>query len=423
MISAPNSPSSERDGAVSTPPISGRGPDAKIASDAVATKLLADFNRVFGRRPDAIAAAPGRIEFVGNHTDYNRGPVIGAAIDRETFVAVARRADDRWRFASDIDGDRLVDLPGTDLCPQQGDSAWVNYPLGVLHALTNAGAISLKGLDLLVTSTLPVGSGLSSSAALELATAFAVLELTGTSLPLERIVALCRQAENEFVGVPCGILDQAVSAYGQRDHLVFIECAAPSFATLPLPRGVHFWVFNTHTKHALVNGLYAERHRECFDGAKALGVPFLAEASPELLADSPGRMTDVVRRRAQHVIGEIARVRQCRALLRTGDMTGIGRILTASHASSRSLFENSTPELDFLVAALAAMPDVFGARLTGGGFGGAVLAVTNDDFGAEAAETVAQAYREKFNARPDVLHLRSGDGARVLRSNHTVPAA
>jgi len=228
------------------------------------------------------------------------------------------------------------------------------------------------------------------------------------------LVQAARRAENEFVGVPCGILDQAVSGFGRKDHLVFIDCRGPRIEAVPLPAEAHFWIFNTHTRHALVDGLYAARNRECLAAARALGVAQLADATPGWFAARAGGLGDVEARRARHVIEEIARVDAAMAALRAGDLAALGRLLTASHGSSRRWFENSTAELDFLVDTLAAMPHVHGARLTGGGFGGAVLALTDGVFGAAAAEGVAAAYAGRFGARPEVLHARRGAGAELL---------
>jgi galactokinase len=232
------------------------------------------------------------------------------------------------------------------------------------------------------------------------------------------VVKIGRHAENHFVGVPCGILDQGVSGFGQKDHLVYIDCRGPDFSTVPLPAGVSFWIFNTHTKHALIDGLYAARHRECMEAARGLGVAQLVELTPEQLAADIGRLPPVEAKRARHIVEEIARVHAVVAALQAGDLAEVGRLLTASHRSSQTWFENSTPELDFLVDALVGVPGVLGARLTGGGFGGAVMALVDDRFDAAAADKVARAYADKFGAAPDVLPMHTGDGAEVI-----VPAA
>ncbi|HEX2100964.1 MAG TPA: galactokinase, partial [Candidatus Synoicihabitans sp.] len=272
-----------------------------------------------------------------------------------------------------------------------------------------------EGFDYVAVSDLPTGAGLSSSAAIELASALAFLALTGQDAPRETVVKIGRYAENHFVGVPCGILDQGVSGYGEKNHLVFIDCRGPKFSTVPLPPDVHFWIFNTHTKHALVDGLYAARHRECIEAARELGVELLADASLARLEAAKERLGDVRYRRARHVIEEIARVAQASDALQRGDLRAVGGALTASHRSSQHLFENSTPELDFLVDQLVGVRGVFGARLTGGGFGGAVMALTDANFAEGDAAAVKQAYQAKFGSSPDVLHMQTGPGAAYVR--------
>ncbi len=376
-------------------------------------ELINLFQKTYGRLPEVIARAPGRIEFIGNHTDYNGGAVLGAAIDRGVGVALARRDDGKRNFASGQKGG-MVRLGAADVARQIGDDAWVNYPLGVLVALPEFGLKAPEGFDYLALSDLPTGAGLSSSAAIELASALVYLAATGQQPARETVVKVGRHAENHFVGVPCGILDQGVSGFGLKDHLVAIDCRGPKFSTVPLPAGAHFWIFNTHTKHALVDGLYATRHRECMEAAQGLGVGLLADVSVDTLRAAEGRLAPVVFKRARHVVEEIARVSQTHAALQARDLAAVGQLLTASHRSSQTLFENSTVELDFLVDQLVRAPRVFGARLTGGGFGGAVMALTAADFSAEDAKKVAEAYAASFGAAPDILHTQTGDGAALL---------
>ena len=290
----------------------------------------------------------------------------------------------------------------------------MNYPLGVLAALPEFGVAAPAGFDFLAMSNLPSGAGLSSSAAIELASALAFLEMAGARPARETVVKIGRHAENHFVGVPCGILDQGVSGFGQKNKLVWIDCRGPVFATVPLPAAAHFWIFNTHTKHALVDGLYAARHRECMTAARALGVGLLVETNGAALAAAETNLAPESARRARHVVEEIARVAAARTALEGGDLVAVGRLLTASHRSSQWLFENSTAELDFLVDALVAAPSVFGARLTGGGFGGAVMALTGAAFGEAEAHAVAAVYRKKFGVTPEILHAQTGDGAALI---------
>lgn len=377
-------------------------------------QLIAEkFRAVYGRVPEIVAYAPGRIEFIGNHTDYNGGTVLGAALDRGVWVAVAGRPDGRRQFASDQRG-APVELRAEEMGKRSGVESWVNYPLGVLAALPVFGAAAPAGFDYLAMSNLPSGAGLSSSAAIELASALAFLEMAGERPSRETVVKIGKHAENNFVGVPCGILDQGVSGFGQKNRLVFIDCRGPVFETVPLPVDAHFWIFNTHTKHALVDGLYAARHRECMTAARELGVNLLVEADAATVEAAEAKLAPDVFKRAKHVVDEIARVDAAKWALAGGDLAAVGRLLTASHRSSQFLFENSTPELDFLVDTLTATAHVFGARLTGGGFGGAVMAMTSGAFGEKEAHAVTVAYREKFGAVPDVLHAQTGDGAMLL---------
>jgi galactokinase len=380
--------------------------------------VASEFEALFGGPPDIIASAPGRIEFIGNHTDYNGGPVLGAAIDREVLVALSLRSDNQRHLTSDYRGEGFQTeiFEGTTVTKQIGNGAWTNYPMGVLASLPAFGLRAPDGFNMLVRSSVPVGAGLSSSAAIELASALAFLGATCQPNTRELIARIGRHAENNFVGVPCGILDQGVSAFGRRNHLVYVDAFNEQFDAIPIPNGARLWVFNSHAKHSLVESLYSERHRECMLAAKEIGVSMLVEASPERLAGARGRLSPAVFRRAQHVIDEIARVHSVIAALKSGNLHVAGHLLTASHRSSQFYFENSTPELDFLVDGLVGLPNVYGARLTGGGFGGSVLALTDSDFTRDTAAALAEKYRAHFGAKVEILSLQTSEGARLVRS-------
>jgi galactokinase len=375
--------------------------------------LIAKFHAQFSSNPEIIARAPGRIEFIGNHTDYNGGPVLGAAIDRSVWVGLTHRPDGVRRFASEA-GHELVELPAGSFERQVGGRSWVNYILGVLSAMKGSGHRVPAGFDLFTVANVPVGAGLSSSAAIELSSCLALLKAVGETVTTEELVTLGRRAENDFVGVPCGILDQGTSGFGRRDHLVYIDCRRPSFSTEPLTRGSNLWVFNTHSRHALIDGLYAERHGECMEGARLLGVPLLVDASSAMLAAAETKMPRAVYKRARHVIDEIERVGQTVQALRAGDLKAVGKLLSASQRSSRIWFENSTREIDFVVGAVESERGVYGARLTGGGFGGAVMALTSDEFGDEGAKRVAATYLDTFGLKLDVMHALTADGAALV---------
>ena len=373
------------------------------------------FKRTFGYDPTAAGRAPGRVEVIGNHTDYNGGMVIGAGIDREIVAVGAPRTDKRIRLASAGGNERVVESGLDSLVPRSGGDRWINYPIGVVVMLREEGIRIDRGFDIVFVSNVPTGAGLSSSAALELSTAELLLTLNDATMEASKLVRTCRRAENEFVGVPSGILDQGVSKFSRAGYLVSIDCRDEVFSTVPLPPDTHFWIFNSHQKHALLSSLYADRHRECMQAREVLkarqDITFLTDADPDLVEASREELGDVLYRRALHVTTEHRRVSEALAALRDGDRARLGGLLHASHESSRDFFENSTPELDYLVERLSKMPHVIGARLTGGGFGGAVLALTDAAFSADDAQLVSDSYRSRFGSRVDVLHCLTIDGA------------
>ena len=375
------------------------------------------FQEVFGQEASHLAFAPGRIEFIGNHTDYNGGLVMGVAVSEGIRVAVAPREDRQICLVSTAEG--LVKTSLDTLTPLKGNDFWANYPLGVTKVMLDEGMCLKSGFNLAVTSTLPSGAGLSSSAAFELATAHALAAMCGFEADNRAFARLCRRAENEFVGMPCGILDQGVSAFGRVDSLVRIDCGREVFGTKALPEGTYFWIFNSNKKHALVESAYADRHKECHDALAVLQETYpeaktLSQINQAQLDSSKEALGQLLYSRACHIVGENDRVRAVDRALITGDLTKIGTILSASHWSSRDNFENSTPELDFLADLLHRCPNVYGSRLTGGGFGGAVMALTNESFNEVEASVVAQAYRKQFDLDTTVFRTRAGAGARLL---------
>lgn len=380
-------------------------------------KLKEAFAEKVGGVPDLYAAAPGRIEFIGNHTDYNGGEVLGAAIDREVYVAAASRDDGNWVFSSDLTKTPVV-VKANEFDLQTGASSWANYPLGILSELIQAGYGLERGYGFYFASELPVGAGLSSSAAIELATLEAVCALEGISMENREKLLLAQRAENQYVGVPCGILDQSVSCLGKLDHLVHIDCAKVEFERVALPESLHFWIFNTNQKHNLVDSLYSTRHRECHEALEQIKshhgeVGYLALAGKQVLdcLENPTLL-----RRARHVISENLRVKSMVFALGAGDLDTVGKLLFESHFSSRDDFENSIPELDTFVSLLEGEQGVIGARLTGGGFGGAAMALTTDAFSQKQAESVLARYLEQHAdaETPSVIHVKTGEGSRLI---------
>ena len=375
------------------------------------------FQKHFPRKPVHYAFAPGRIEFIGNHTDYNGGLVMGAAVTEGITVAVSLREDAMIRIVSDA-GD-LVKIPLGNYSAVKGAASWTNYPIGVTKVMADLGMATPTGYNMAVTSTLPSGAGMSSSAAFELATAKALAALYGFETDTAGFARIGRKAENEFVGMPCGILDQGVSAFGKADHLVKIDCATETFMTEPMPRGAHFWIFNSNKKHALVDSAYADRFRECHDALKQLQADYpevktLSEIRKEQLAASKHNLDELIFLRASHIVGENARVREVEMALVNNDLKAVGACLNQSHESSRINFENSIEELDTLVELLKLQPSVYGARLTGGGFGGAVMALTDNNFGQAQADLIAATFEAKYGLEPSIFHTRAGNGAKLL---------
>ncbi|HRJ70764.1 MAG TPA: galactokinase [Terrimicrobiaceae bacterium] len=352
----------------------------------------------------ASAFAPGRVELLGNHTDYNGGVVLSAAIDLGISARGRGREDGKIVLTSEgIPGVAEADVAGLE--PSGG---WSDYPLGVARVLKDAG-FPVGGFSADYSSTLPLGAGLSSSAAIEVCTAVLLSRLFGFSAGPLDLAKLCRKAENEFVGVNCGLLDQVSSIFGKKDHAVFLDCRAETVENIPFPAGVGLLIVHSGVKHALTGGEYNERREQCFEAARILGVPALRDATSAQLAGAG--MPDLVRRRALHITGENERVFAAVGHLRQGDAAAFGKLMTASHGSSMANFENSTAELDVLVEIACAQDGVHGARLTGGGFGGAIVALVDLARIDVIAAAVESEYRKRTGHAGQAYRCLIGDGA------------
>ncbi|MFM8658142.1 MAG: galactokinase [Chthoniobacterales bacterium] len=342
-----------------------------------------------------IANAPGRAEWLGNHTDYNDGLVLGIGLEVASTVT-ARPIGGRQLVlrALDLDETRLCELDA--LSPVDAGS-WANYAIGVAAGFLARGANG-HGVELEIRSTVPMGAGLSSSAALECATARALQKAWGTNFDEMELARIGQEAEHKFAGVRCGLLDQVTSLFATRDHAVFFDCRSLEVERVPVPPEARFVIVQSGVKHALSDGAYNERRAECEEAARVLGVGKLRGSTMQLIdeAERSGRLQDAPLRRARHVVDENARVAAAVGALRAGDLAKVGQLMNESHESSRALFENSCEELDFLAAEARNIPGCFGARLTGGGFGGAVLALmkrgTEDDFVKSIGERVSAAW-------------------------------
>jgi galactokinase len=339
------------------------------------------------------AYAPGRVELLGNHTDYNDGVVLSAAIDRGVTMDGELSGNSILLLQSDgpqvrHDLDYRWPEPLTT-------NKWANYPLGVVRMLLEEG-YEVPGFSAQITSTLPTGAGLSSSAALEVATCLLIEKLADYSLEPMARAKLCRRAENEFVGVNCGLLDQASSVFGEENAAIYLDCRAESVSTVPFPTGLALLITDSGVKHQLTGGEYNERREQCFEAARILGVQALRDATTEqlLAADMP----ELTRRRALHVTGEIERVLAGVEFLRAGDGAAFGRLMFESHESSRTNFENSTEELDVLVEIARSIPGIYGSRLTGGGFGGATVSLIDP----AQAEAIISALTSQYKRRTGI---------------------
>ncbi len=329
-----------------------------------------------------VTHAPGRAEWLGNHTDYNDGLVLGIGLDVGATVN-ARPVEDRRLIlrAENLAEECVCDLDA--LRPVEAGS-WANYAIGVASGFIIRGA-KTTGVELFIRSNVPMGAGLSSSAALECATARALQQAWGTDFDDMELARIGQEAEHKFAGVRCGLLDQVTSLFATRDHAVFFDCRSLEVKRVPVPPEACFVIVQSGVKHALSDGAYNERRAECEEAAEILGVSKLREATPEMLdaAEHEGKLHSAPLRRARHVVGENARVAAAVGALERRDLPEVGRLMNESHESSRTLFENSCEELDFLCSAAREIPGCLGARLTGGGFGGAVLALVRA--GAEEA--------------------------------------
>jgi galactokinase len=376
------------------------------------------FTTQYASAPEGVWHAPGRANLIGEHTDYNDGFVLPFALDRGTFAAAAPHQDAVLELTSRPSAGRgagaagRVQIPLDSLAPGSV-TGWAAYPAGMIWALREAG-YPVPGARVAVDSDLPQGAGLSSSAALECAVALALTELAGLDVVRQELAAIARRAENDFVGVPTGIMDQSAALLCQAGHALLLDCHSGEADSVPLDparSGLTLVIIDTRARHALTQSGYGARHIECEEAARALGVRTLREvAGPESLS---ALADPVLRRRARHVITENQRVLETAALLRTGKVDGIGRLLNESHASLRDDFEISWPEADVAVDA-AVGAGALGARMMGGGFGGSVIALLPQD-GAAVHEAVRAAFRGQGWPDPGFLHAPPSSSARRLR--------
>jgi galactokinase len=377
------------------------------------------FAKTYGHAPHWLAAAPGRVNVIGEHTDYNEGFVLPMAIERYTVIAAAPAAGSRVQLRStETNGEPAVIDLSKPLQPF-AKGTWANYPAGVLAGFLARG-ISLGGFDAMIHSTVPLGGGLSSSAALEVATATLLEAMTGRTLePVEKAL-LCQQAEHQYAGVPCGIMDQFISVMGRKDHLLLLDCRSRQTELVPMSDpSVSLLVTNTNVKHELGSGEYAKRRAECEAAAKAIGVSSLRDATPGTLEQAKSSMEKVVYRRARHVIGEIERTTRAAHEIRESHWTAVGELMYDSHRSLRDDYEVSCAELDAVVKIardIGLRGGVYGCRMTGGGFGGCTVALVKTDAVEAITKKISGDYKRKTGIEAALFVSRPAAGATVLKA-------
>lgn len=351
---------------------------------------------------------PGRVNLIGEHTDYNLGFVLPMALDMACFVAAAPNRDSALRVHSQETGETR-EWPVAALAALKPAKDWGDYAAGVAQQLVRAG-YGVAPANLLIHSTVPVGSGLSSSAALETATALALL--AGRPMDKLELVKLCRRAENEFVGMPCGVMDQYISVFGRENAAVKIDCRSLDHEAAALPEGVAIVAVNSMVKHELGASAYRDRVRECAEAAAAIGgVTSLRDVSVAAFDAAADRIPPVPRHRARHVVTENARVEAFMEASRRGDLAAMGELFVASHRSLQRDYEVSCEELDFLADAALAVPGVYGARMTGGGFGGCTVNLMRPDAVDAFEAAIRENYQARFRLTPTIYRVKASAGA------------
>jgi galactokinase len=381
------------------------------SSPQIAITLDRAFRSRYGAAP-IICRAPGRVNLIGEHTDYNDGFVMPAAIEFYTYVAASPRNDRKivvasQNFAESVEFDLNTLREGTT-------GHWSDYVRGVAAMLDAEGGIT--GTNLLIHGEVPLGAGLSSSAAIEVATAYALLAVSRREMDRVRIARLCQKAEHEYAGTKCGIMDQYIACFGQEGRALLLDCRSLGHELLPLPDGVRVVICNSMVKHALVAGEYNARRADCAAGVEYLarqipGVRSLRDVSLDQLEQFGKSLPPVIFRRCRHVVTEIARTVEAAAALRSQDVKRFGKLMGESHRSLRDDYEVSCHELDLLVEFANNIPGAYGSRMTGGGFGGCTVNFVRDEAAADFEQSIKREYKAKTGLMPEIFVTAAAEGA------------
>jgi len=374
------------------------------------SQAVASHRTHFGQRvTPRIFQAPGRVNLIGDHTDYNDGFVLPAAIDRQIVVAATSRQDSRVNvYALDFDQWDYFDLQKEFV--RLDENSWGNYIRGVAWSLLREGC-QLRGMDAVVAGNIPIGAGLSSSAAIEVAAGYAMLKLSDHQVDRKSLALAAQKAENDFVGMRCGIMDQYISSMGRQNHALLIDCRDLGYRSLPLPTGARIVIVDSGVHRGLVDMAYNERRSECETAAAHFGVPALRDVSLTAFNTRAHELDQTVRRRARHVITENDRTVAAAGALAADDLKAFGNLMVDSHTSLRDDFEVSCPELNLLVEIALDIEGVYGARLTGAGFGGSVVALVKPEAAASLTEAIDRRYEPNSGRRATVHVCTASEGA------------
>ena len=375
--------------------------------------MIEAFRRLYGSA-DAVRIfrAPGRVNLIGEHTDYNLGFVLPVALDLATFVATAPSADGKLHIYSE-DRQESAEWSAADLSTLSPRRHWTDYPIGVAVELIRAG-FQVQPANLLIRSTVPEGSGLSSSAALEVSTALALL--VDRKMPPLELARLCQRAERGYVGMPCGIMDQYISVFGEEHAAICIDCRSLKHQVVRLPDGIAFLAVNTMVKHELSGSAYKERTEQCAAAVEIVRqrhpqVESLRDVTPVMFEEAEPTMPPLIARRARHVVTEDARVLEFVSACREGEVERMGELFESSHRSLQHDYEVSCDELDFLVDAALGLDGVYGARMTGGGFGGCTVNLMRPAVVPHFASEIGRLYHERFGITPKIYPCKPSWGA------------
>jgi galactokinase len=375
-------------------------------------ELMKRFTKLYGAEP-LLVQAPGRVNLIGEHTDYNEGFVFPAAIGFQTKIAIAKRPERRLVVSSENYAERVeFDL---DNLPASPRAHWSDYVIGVVRQLERVSG-PLPGANLLINGDVPLGAGLSSSASLEVAVCKAFLEISSKTLGGTAVALLCQQAENQFIGARCGIMDQFISVHGSKNHALRLDCRTLEYRLLPIPPDTKLVICNTMVSHSHSGGEYNDRRAECEAAAhyfaeRVPGVKSLRDVTMDDFEKLSGGLSPVVRKRCRHVLTENMRVLQAAEALQAGDLNLFGRLMASSHASLRDDFNVSSPELDLMVQLAENRPGVYGSRMTGGGFGGCTINLVHENHVDEFKHAASEGYKQKIGRQPEIYVSSAADGA------------